>query len=248
MSRTFGLEGQRSLTRRRGLIAAAASLSLLAASMGTAFLATTGTTSAKVTASTASSDFLYTVGSGTSFPTAISSDALEYGSTPSTAKLPSWSPNASSAGSVTTPGDLALVDATSAANGVILTTFVTNLAALQQDYSSFALPVNVYYLAQGTSSTVGGASVTSTTSGASTCLTGGTCSWQPANSTAHTGFNVLSSATYLTSNAGAISVTLPAGAYYDVTMDAGGSFYCTATTTSGTAALAPSFYFTAQPY
>ncbi|MHB1087995.1 MAG: hypothetical protein ACYC19_04425 [Acidimicrobiales bacterium] len=245
MSSKFGLKGQRSSTRRRGLIAAAASISLVAASMGTAFLATTGTTTANVVASTASSNFLYPVGSSTSFPAAPSS--LEYLSTATNAKLPSWSPNANSAGSVTTAGDLALVDATSAANGVILTTFVTNLAALQQDYSSFALPVNVYYLAQGLAA--GGAPVTSTTVSASGCLTTpATCSWQPANATAHSGFNVLSSATYLTSNAGAISVTLPAGAYYDIAMDAGGSFYCTATTSSGTAALAPAFYFTAQPY
>jgi len=146
---------------------------------------------------------------------------------------------------------------------VILTTFVTNLAALQQDYSSFALPVNVYYLAQGTTvgttSTMALAPVTSSTVAAA-CLTASpvTCSWQPANGTAYhaaasgstpaENYDVLSSATYLTSNAGTISVTLPAGAYYDVTMDTGGSFYCTATTSNSTAALAPSFYFTAQPY
>lgn len=41
------------------------------------------------------------------------------------------------------------------------------------------------------------------------------------------------------------SIQLAAGSYYDVTLDAGGSYYCVSTT-SAAGALAPSFYFSAQ--
>ena len=220
----FAVQRKR-VRQRRFLLLGAAGLAVLAVTMGVSFLGTTGTSSATVTA--ASSNFVFPVANTSSIPSAV--NALKY--TPSgninqgahtitTAVLPSWSPTALSAGSVTTAGDLALIDATTASNGINLTVYITNLAGLQQDYNSFALPVNVY----------------------SSPCTAGSCTWSQASSV------VASPPTYLTATSGYLTFNLPAGSYYDIAIDTGGSFYCTSTSTAGTAALAPSFYFTAQAY
>ncbi|HVH50946.1 MAG TPA: hypothetical protein VM690_02285, partial [Gaiellaceae bacterium] len=133
-----------------------------------------------------------------------------------TATLPGWTPVAGSAGSVTTAGDLGLIDATTVANAIILNLYITNLSALQQDYSSYSMPVNVY---------------------SSTCSSN-TCTWAQDSAV------IASPPTYLTNSAGVITLRLPTGKYYDVTMDTGGALYCISTTASG-GALSPSFYFVA---
>lgn len=127
-----------------------------------------------------------------------------------------------------TGGDLALINAPIAPNGVVVSVYITNLAALQQDYSSFAFPINVY---------------------SSTCTS--TCgSWTA--DTAVTGASV-GSPTYLTSTTGFLTFNLPNSSltpntYYDIAMDKGGSYYCTSVSTAGTASITPTFYFTAEPY
>ena len=167
-------------------------------------------------------------------PSAISVPVYGTGSSNGvTLKSPAWSPIPESAGSVTTPGDLALIDANHA-NGLHLSVFVTNLSQLQRDYSSFALPVGVYYL--GTTPSPGA----SPYRGSSACNIG-TCSWQLANG-AGSAPDVSSTLSYLTSDTGMVSFNLPPG-YYDVTLQAGGSFYCT-TTAAG--ALSPSFFISAK--
>lgn len=209
-----------------------AGLAVLGATMSVSFLGSTGTSTTTVNA--ASSAFVYPITSGAALPCAVTS--LEYtpaiaitagtgsncATTPTkvtTATTPSWSPTALAAGSVTTAGDIGLIDATIAANGVIVSLYITNLALLQTDYSSFAFPVNIYSAA---------------------CSAG--CTWGQAS-------NVIASPpTFLTSTGGFLTFNLPAGKYYDITFDTGGSFYCTATTSSATASLSPSFYMTAQPY
>ena len=214
----------------RFLAVATAALAILGASLGVSYLGSTGTTSTSVTA--ASSAFIYPVANSASLPSGTNFvNSLKY--TPSTAitssssssaittaTSPSWSPTALSAGSVTVAGDLALIDATIAANGVTVSLYVTNLAGLQQDYSSLALPVNIYQ---------------------SPC-TAGSCTWTQSSSV------IASPPTYLTATSGFLTFNLPAGKYYDITIDTGGSFYCTSTSTSGTATLSPSYSFTAQPY
>lgn len=216
--------------RRRFLAISVAALAILGASLGVSFLGNTGSITTSVSA--ASSNFVYPVANSSSLPagtnfvnslkytpsTAITSSSSS--STITTATVPNWSPTAQSAGSVTTAGDLALVDGTIASNGVNVSLYVTNLAGLQQDYSSLALPVNIYQ---------------------STC-TSGSCSWTQASSV------IASPPTYLTATSGFLTFNLPAGKYYDITIDTGGSYYCTSTSTSGTATLSPSYYFTAQPY
>lgn len=213
--------GQR--RRKRFLAIAVAGLAILGASLGVSFLGNSGTITSSVTAS--SSNFVFPIGNGSSLPNAV--DKLKY--TPATdissgtitsAVQPSWSPTAQSAGSVTTAGDLALIDTTIATNGVTVTLYVTNLAGLQQDYSSMALPVNIYQ---------------------SLC-TSGSCTWTQAAGV------VANPPTYLTATSGFLSFNLPAGKYYDIAMDTGGSYYATSTSTAGTATLSPDYYFTAQPY
>lgn len=219
-----GIARARSQKRRKRFLAVAiAGLAILGASLGVSFLGSTGTITTSVSA--ASSSFVFPVADGNSVPSAV--DKLEYtpaanisSGTINTAVVPSWSPTAQSAGSVTTAGDLALIDGTIAANGVTVSLYVTNLAGLQQDYSSLALPVNVYQ---------------------SPC-TSGSCTWTQASGV------VASPPTYLTATSGFLTFNLPAGKYYDIAMDTGGSYYTTSTSTSGTATLSPDYYFTAQPY
>ncbi len=232
---TTGTNNGRHLLRgrsrqRRFLLVTIPGLAILAVAMGVSFLGNTGTTSASVTA--ASSNFVYPVAStktlpaGTNFVSslkytlaaAITSSSAS--STINTATVPSWSPVAQSAGSVTTAGDIALIDGTIASNGVTVSMYVTNLAGLQQDYSSLALPVNIYE---------------------SPC-TAGSCTWTQSSSV------IASPPSYLTGTSGFLTFNLPAGKYYDIAMDTGGSFYVTSTSTTGTATLSPSYYFTAQPY
>lgn len=223
--------GRSSSARRRALTVSVASIFLAGASMTTSFLGATGTTSASVTQG--SSNFVYPVATNAQLPSSVTS--LEYTSaiaatspatspatsTISTAVLPSITPSANSAGGVVSGGDLALINAPIAANGVVVSIYITNLAALQADYSSFAFPINVY---------------------SATCTTGCT-TWTP--DTAVTG----TTAVYLTSTTGFLTFTLPSSSnvYYDITMDQGGSYYCTSVANPSTS-LTPSFYFTAEPY
>lgn len=206
--------------RKRFLAAAIAGLAILGASLGVSFLGPSGTTTVGVTAG-GSSNMVYPVtSSGLALPSAVTS--LEYtnaaGVTAGTGVLPNWSDQiaAGSAGTVDTPGDVALIDATQAPNAVIVNMYVTNLADLQQAYSSFAFNVNVY----------------------SSPCTSGTCTWTQASSI------VGSTGTYITNTDGFLSFRLPAtGKYYDIVINTGGSFY-TVSTSAGS--LSPSYYLTAQ--
>lgn len=211
--------------RRRVLLVSVMCLLVLMAMTTTSFLGSTGTTNASV--SSASSNFVFPVGSGSLLPAAVnalkftpSGNINQAAHTVTTAVVPGWSPSALSAGSVTTAGDLALIDGTIASNGVTVSMYITDLAGLQQDYSSFALPIDVY---------------------TSPC-TSGACVWTQASGV------IASPPTYLTSTSGFITFNLPANSYYDITVDTGGSFYCTSVSTSSPATLTPTFYFTAQPY
>ena len=205
--------------RKRFLAVSIAALAVLAVSLGVSFAGDSGTASLSV--SGGSSNFVYPVSSGAALPSAVTS--LKYTSainatshTITTAVSPSWTPIAGSAGSVTTAGDLGLIDATTVGTAIILNLYITNLAALQQDYSSYSLPINVY---------------------SSTCASN-SCTWAQDST-------VLASApTYITNSAGVVTLRLPTGKYYDITMDSGGAFYSISTTASG-GALSPSFYFVA---
>ncbi len=169
----------------------------------------------------------YSIGSCSSLTNTISNTAIV---------SPSWSPVAGSPAAVTTAGDLAVVDATTATNYVTVNMYVTNLPALMVDYGSFAFPINVYQ----------------------TTCSGGNCgAWQETLSSP--------SYTYLTDTSGVLTFNLAAGKYYDIVMEGtnhttsnspanspttgpstaqGGSIFVNQTNGTG-GSLSPSFYFNA---
>jgi hypothetical protein len=208
--------------RKRFLAVGVAGLAVLAAALGISFAGDTGT--ASISVSSASNSFVFPVADGASLPANVNTlkytTAVNTGAhTITTAVLPTWVPSTNTAGSVTTAGDLALIDGTLSgiANALTVNVYITNLAALQLDYSSFALPFNVYE---------------------SPC-TAGSCTWTQSSAV------VVSPPTYLTSTEGFVSFSLPKGKYYDIAIDLGGSFYTISTTASG-GSLSPSFYFASQ--
>lgn len=224
--------------RRRFLIVSIAALAVLAAALGVSFAGPTGLTD--VTVTSASNNFVFPVATSATAPSGLGALASTVYTTAlkntgttgfssttgffaaSNVVTPSWAPVAGSAGSVTTAGDLAVLDARSATLGanftaLRVTVFITNLAALQASYSSFAFPLNVYQCTRPCD---------------------GTNVWSLA-----TGYSA-TAPVFITSTDGYVSFSLPAATdrFYDIAMDVGGSFYTIAT--SGT--LAPQFYFTAQ--
>jgi len=222
--------------RRRFLALSVPALAIVLAVTGISYLASTGAVTTTVRPS--STNFIYPVVTAGRVPSALAG-GLKY--TPSTDiaststhKLtavvnPSWSPTTNSAGSVTTAGDLAVVDASIAKHGVVVSMYITNLASLQAHYSSFDLPVTVYEKPCTTMATTGLSC---------TAVTG---TWVAVT----TAKEVKTS--YVTSTVGFMTFNLAAGYLYDITIGTGGSFYCTTAPANGTG-LAPNYYFTAQPY
>lgn len=224
-----GNRARQSKVRRRFLLAGVGVLAVLGPMLGVSFLGDSGTATASVSGSAASS-LVYTstlpcdiFGSGST-----NKVTLEHGTTATltaactaaqsaTYVQPSWSPAANSAGSVSTAGDIALVDmsAEPSATNAVVSLYTTNLEGLGSDYSSFALPVNVYECA----------------SSSAPCST-----W-----TAVTG-----ASSFITNTNGTYSISLPGGYYYDLTIDTGGEYYCISTNTTSPATLAPQFFVTAQ--
>ena len=147
--------------KRRFLTVGVAGLAVLGVTMGVSFLDNSGTTSIAISATP--STIIWPLGGSTApLPsgnggtnplrtTAFSGSGTTSGCSVSgatycvpTVVSPFWPAIAGSAGAVTTAGDLAIVDATSATNYVTVSVYITNLAALLVDYSSFAFPINVY--------------------------------------------------------------------------------------------------------
>lgn len=245
----------RSRTRkRRFLLVALAALAAVGALMGVSFLDQSGATTLNVTAASGSdlvwpasgSSYNLPVGNGTrpltsteyssgvanvsGCSTTCSTSNPATSSTLASDTLPSWSPTQSTAGNVTTAGDIAVIDATQSTGNVIVSLYVTNLAALSDDYSSFAFPVDVYR-SQGSADP------------------SAPSSWTQASA-------IVSSSpfsSFLTDTTGVLTFSLPAGYYYDLTMDSasqgfggGGSYYCISTTAAG-GSLSPAFFVTANP-
>lgn len=226
--------------RRRVLISGIAALAVLGPFLGVSFLANSGTISATVKASGSSGSMVYS-----SCPAGVSgvytSPTTVCSSSSSTSLVtPSWSPSAGSAGSVTSGGDIAMVDASGQSAPVVLNVYITDLQGLNEDYSSFALPIDVYQC-----SATGGA-----------CSTVGTASgdWIPVTTWDSASFTAVP---FLTSSSGFFSISLPAGDWYDVAIDgtnvsssvtgsSTGMYYCISTGTTAPATLSPSFFVTAS--
>ena len=126
-----------------------------------------------------------------------------------------------------------MVDTRGTSETTRVSVYVTNLAMVDADYISFALPVQVLYAARAGH---GSAPLTGA------CSVANGCDWQPADGT-----GAAPAATpdrsYLIDGTGKLSVGLPGGATYEIAMPTGGSFVCASIDQSSSATLQPSFFF-----
>lgn len=215
-------------TRRRFLIVSVAALAVVGVALGVSFTADSGVSSVTVTGGGGGGALVYErTGSAVTFPFGGGIVTFKAAAN-TTGQAPNWSPVAGSAGSVTTGGDIAVVDGRAASAGgalnVIVTLYITNLAPLQKMYGSYAFPIKVYESTQSPPDFSG---------------------WSATPLTLDS-----QSLFYMTNTTGFLSFTLPTHAthnkYYVIELESGGSFYCVSTTAAG-GELGPSFFITAQP-
>jgi hypothetical protein len=219
--------------RRRFVLVAIVALAALAVALGISFTADTGTQTTSVTAGT-TSPLVFT--SSTGMPANLTFRI----SGTQTPTLPSWTPVAGAAGTVTAKGDLALIDGRTASAGgagnLTISVYATNLAALQKDYSAYALPIRLYsgtFDGTTTTWTFDNTNATEVTATKTTYLTntGGYVHWSVPTGT-NTVYALQMGEDTTTANSSAPSK-----------IGDGGSFY-TISTTAGT--LNPTFFITAQ--
>jgi len=221
--------------RKRFLVVSVAALTVLGVSLGVSFTADTGVTQITAASTGGALPLVWspTYGTPGGLPTAVTGAGAagwRYGTgTPtSLPTAPVWpTVVAGQAGSVTTSGDIAVIDATdTSATYLLITLYITNMRPLALTYNSYSLPIRVYAntnFATFTNSITWGAS--------------------PA-----TDANSINTAnTYLTNTQGYETFKLATGAgkYYALTLDSGGAFYPYQTGAAG-AATTPAFYITAQ--
>lgn len=224
-------------TRRRFLIVSIAALTVLGTSLGVSFTADTGVTQVTAASTGGALPLIwsanYTTAGGLPVAvTGVGTAGWKYGAgTPSKPTAPVWpTVVAGQAGSVTTAGDIAVVDATdTSATFLLLTVYVTNMKPLSLTYNSYSLPVRIY--APLATAPLNG-------------FSGGSITWDTNPATDSNGINTAN--TYLTNTQGYETFKLATGAgkYYEVTLDSGGSFYPYQTGAGG--ATTPAFYITAQ--
>ena len=211
-----------SLRRRRFLMVSVAMLGVLGIALGVSFAGTTGTTGPSV--SGGSTSWVFPVANTKAVPagvldlkyTTAITDNLSGTETIGTAVLPNWTPIQDAAGTVTTAGDLAVIDAQG--QSLLVSMYVTNLHLLQQAYTSYAFDVNVYKCA-------------------SACTT--QAAWTEATTVIPATDTVL-----LTNTEGFLQFEMPSGFYYVITIDTGGTFF--AYNTSSSPNLSPAYFFSAQ--
>jgi hypothetical protein len=223
--------------RRRFLVVSVAALAVLGAAMGVSFLGDTGTQSLTVAAAAGSGNFVYMpTANGALGPNFTGAPvAFKGGSTWTATAGPGSTPGFNAvqtatwtaglgAGSVTTKGDMAVIDATVGTNGtlpdsnhkLLVTVFVSNLVQFGADYSSYALPINVWESTNG-------------------------AAWADAT------VRAVPNTTFITNLGGQVTFTLAPGYLYDIWMPTGGSWFNVSTANDGTThALAPSFFLSAQ--
>ena len=220
-------------TRKRFLVISVVALTVLGTSLGVSFTADTGVTQI-ATASTGGALPLVwspTYGTPGGLPAAVTGAGAagwRYGTgTPtSLPTTPVWpTVVAGQAGSVTTSGDIATIDATdTSATYLLVTLYITNMRPLALTYNSYSLPIRVY---------------------AASTFANGAITWGANPATDANGINTAN--TYLTNTQGYETFKLATGAgkYYALTLDSGGAFYPYQTGATG-AATTPAFYITAQ--
>lgn len=218
--------------RKRFLVVSVAALAVLGTSLGVSFTADTGVTQVTAANTGGALPLVWSAGYGTAggLPTAVTGAGTagwKYGTgTPSTPGTPGWpTVVAGQAGSVSSSGDVAMIDATdTTANYLLVTVYITNMKELALTYNSYSLPIRVY---------------------APTSFASGSVTW---SGTAATDANSINTGnTYLTNNQGYETFKLATGTgkYYAITLDAGGAYY-PYQTGAANAATTPAFYITAQ--
>ena len=232
----FEVAGSLAGVRKKFLIVSVSALMILGASMGVSFTADTGVTQVTAALTGGALPLVwsanYSVSGGLpAADTGTATAGWKYGTAgtgvqPSIPTAPGWPVVvANQAGSISSSGDIAVIDATDiSATYLIVTIFITNMKPLALTYNSYALPVRIY---------------------AASAFSLGAITW---NASAHTDSNGINIAnTYLTNTQGYETFKLATGAgkYYAVTLDAGGSYYPYQTGVSGSATT-PAFYITAQ--
>ena len=221
--------------RRRFLVVSIAALTVLGTSLGVSFTADTGVT--QITAANTGgalpliwSPTYLTAGGLPLAVTGAGAAGWRYGTgTPgSMPTAPVWpTVVAGQAGSVTTSGDVATIDATdTSATYLLVTVYITNMRPLSLTYNSYSLPIRIY------------APVTNG-------FSAGSITWSSSPATDANSINTAN--TYLTNTQGYETFKLATGAgkYYAITLDSGGAFYPYQTGALG-AATTPAFYITAQ--
>lgn len=222
-------------TRKKFLIVSVAALLVLGTSMGVSFTADTGVTQLATANTGGALPLIWspTYGTAGGLPVAVTGAATagwKYGTAGTGAQSvptpPVWpTVVAGQAGSVTSSGDIAVVDATDiSASYLLVTVYITNMRPLALTYNSYSLPIRVYN---------------------ATAFSSGAITWSASPTVDSNSVNTAN--TYLTNNQGYETFKLATGAgkYYAITLDSGGAFYPYQTGASG-AATTPALYITAQ--
>ena len=229
------ISGGLARARKRFLAVSMAGLLVAATSMGVSFTADSGVTQVTTAATGGALPLVWSAsyGNAGNLPAAVTGTGAagwKYGTTGTGAQsvptAPVWpTVVAGQAGSVTTAGDIATIDATdTTATYLLVTIYITNMRALALTYNSYSLPFRIYN---------------------STAVISGAISWSSSPTIDANGVNTAN--TYITNNSGYQTFKLATGAgkYYAVTLDSGGAFYPFQTGASG-AATTPALYITAQ--
>jgi hypothetical protein len=221
--------------RRKFLVVSLTALTILGASMGISFTADTGVTQITAANTGGALPLVWSASYGApgGLPTAVTGAATagwKYGTAGTGAQSVPTAPGwpvvvAGQAGSVSSSGDLAVIDATDiSATYLIVTIYITNMRPLALTYNSYSLPIRIY---------------------SASAFSSGAITWNSSAVVDNNGINIAN--TYLTNTQGFESFKLPTGAgkYYAITLDAGGAYYPYQTGAGGSATT-PALYITAQ--
>jgi hypothetical protein len=229
-----GVNLRRRTIRRRVIALGVAGVTIASAQIGVSMLGDTGTVDASVTQNTSAvAKHIYATslptGTAGTPPTVWAAGPLNSVASSSTVARVAWSAAPSTTGTVTTAGDVAVIDATAAglpasAAGVSVTMYISNLNNFARNYSSFALPVGVYQW-------------------------NGTAWSQSTNTDFYSAAN--KNALYISDSDGSVTMNLPkatgSAGYYEIVIDKTNGFWQSASSLLSTD-LGPSFYMTATGY
>lgn len=228
--------------RRRLAFVAAAALAVVAAALGISFTADTAVNQATASPLT-TAKLVYTPADTLPTGFAFRVSTITNGD-PTVATPATLTPVAGAAGTVTSKGDIALVDARSSSTGnqghERITVYLANLKQLQAVYSQFTFPIRVY---EGTFNHQPSSDGTNWNAGAD--LLAASANTYLTNTVPFVSFTVPTEANDTLGNVLAIQLAADGDTFPGSTTSDGGSFYtvCTNTATTCTGgSLNPQFY------